>query len=134
MTTTQRAGPLCLMFYYDGQFPMNIPWLMYYPAGVLYRVPFRYPLRYVSPSAMIEQLRQLSEALIVMKFSSLEQSGNQQYIPIRKVTITRCEEFVDQWYVYMLLGEFVEYSDAPLSQFSERFRTAFEGGRTGAFW
>ena len=114
---------LLLMFYFEGQFPWNIPLLMYYPVGVIYKVPFRYEKRWINKSLQDKDFFPLKEALIVMKFRELEKhEGQQEYIPIRKVTIVKCEKAGDYFYLYMRLGDFVLFSEGGLSQFSEKFR------------
>jgi len=114
---------LLLMFYFDGQFPWNIPLLLYYPVGVLYKVPFRYDKKWILESLQEKDYFPLKEALIVMKFRELETNNSQQeYIPIRKVTIVKSEIVGDYFYLYMRLGDFILYGEGGLSQFSEKFR------------
>ncbi len=125
---TPSKQDLLLMFYFDGQFPWNIPLLLYYPTGVMYEVPFRYETRWIPESMQNKETFLLREALIVMKFGELENTPMQQeYIPIRKVTITKCEVIGDYYFLYLKLGPFVGYEEGELSQFSTYFREVLNG-------
>jgi hypothetical protein len=65
--------------------------------------------------------------LIVMKFHELERNeGQQEYIPIRKVTIVKCEKVGDYFYLYMRLGDFILFGEGGLSQYREKFRRALD--------
>ena len=113
---------LLLMFYYDGHFPWNVPLLLYYPSGIMYKVPFRYQTKWIPSNLQHLDAYPLREALIVLKFYSLEDPNKQQeYIPMRKVHITKCEIAGDYYYLYMKLGPMVRYSEGGLNQFSSIF-------------
>ena len=112
---------LLLMFYYDGQYSWNIPLLLYYPVGVMYKVPFRYDDCWIPEELQNISEHKLKDAVIAMKFFSKERTADQEYIPIRKVTILNCERVGECSYFYMQLGEFVKYDDSSIFQHSSLF-------------
>lgn len=123
----QIEKTLLLMFYYDGQFPWNVPNLLYLPYGVIYKYPFRYDKKWISESLRDKEKLLLKDALIVMKFQALEKTSSQEYIPIRQVKILHHEQIGDYYYLYFSLGNFVKYNNQSLSQFSPLFRKSLNG-------
>ena len=125
--TTRQKNYLLLMFYYEGQFAWNIPMLLYYPVGVMYKVPFRYQDSWIASNLFDIKEHIFKEALIVMKFKSLEGTGRQRYIPIRKVTILKSERVGDYSFFHMKLGEFVKFDDSSIFQYSQFFIEKLRG-------
>lgn len=126
---------LYLMFYYDGQFPQNVSWLLYSPEGVLYRVPFRYRTDWLHPQIRNGDVNLLKDkkALVVMKFQHLEPklegSKNLQiYIPLREVRVVEVRWQGPLLFFYLKVERLVAYDQqGELTQFSARMAAGLGG-------
>ncbi len=115
--TGDKRIPL-LMFYCDSQYPQNVPWFLYWPSGILYRVPFRYHSRYLVKNCT--DIKKSTTALICTKFLRLEEEDENVYIPIREVSITKTERFAEHYFYYLKVGRFVDFIDnAKFSYYNE---------------